>query len=106
MIRAVLLDLAGVVYQGEQPLPGAVDAVACLRQAGLRLRFLTNTTRMPRRGRLLRLSDRDTRIADEQLFTPAEPASAWLSARLLSPHLLIHPALAEDFANLPVSETE
>jgi len=22
MIRAVLLDLAGVVYQGEQPLPG------------------------------------------------------------------------------------
>ena len=28
MIRAVLLDLVGVVYQGERPLPGAVDAVA------------------------------------------------------------------------------
>jgi len=28
MIRAVLLDLAGVVYQGEQPLPGAVQAIA------------------------------------------------------------------------------
>jgi len=106
MIRAVLLDLAGVVYQGEQPLPGAVDAVACLRQAGLRLRFLTNTTRMPRRALLSRLSDMGIRIADEELFTPAQAASAWLSARHLSPHLLIHPALAEDFANLPASETE
>jgi HAD superfamily hydrolase (TIGR01458 family) len=106
MIRAVLLDLAGVVYQGEQPLPGAVDAVACLRQAGLRLRFLTNTTRMPRRALLLRLSDMGIRIADEELFTPAQAASAWLSARQLSPHLLIHPALQEDFANLPASGTE
>jgi ribonucleotide monophosphatase NagD (HAD superfamily) len=73
MIRAVLLDLAGVVYQGEQPLPGAVDAVACLRQAGLRLRFLTNTTRMPRRALLLRLSDMGIRIADEELFTRLRP---------------------------------
>ena len=106
MIRAVLLDLAGVVYQGEQPLPGAIDAVACLRQAGLILRFLTNTTRMPRRTLLSRLADKGVRIADEELFTPAQAASAWLSARKLSPHLLIHPALAEDFANLPPSETE
>jgi HAD superfamily hydrolase (TIGR01458 family) len=106
MIRAVLLDLAGVVYQGDQPLPGAVDAVASLRQAGLRLRFLTNTTRMPRRALLSRLSDMGIRIADEELFTPAQAASAWLSARRLSPHLLIHPALQEDFANLPASETE
>jgi HAD superfamily hydrolase (TIGR01458 family) len=106
MIRAVLLDLAGVVYQGDQPLPGAVDAVADLRQAGLRLRFLTNTTRMPRRALLSRLADMGVRIADEELFTPAQAARAWLSARKLSPHLLIHPALAEDFAGLGGSEGE
>lgn len=106
MIRAVLLDLAGVVYQGEQPLPGAVDAVADLRQAGLRLRFLTNTTRMPRRVLLSRLADMGVRIADEELFTPAQAARAWLSARKLSPHLLIHPALAEDFVGLGGSEGE
>jgi HAD superfamily hydrolase (TIGR01458 family) len=106
MIRAVLLDLAGVVYQGEQPLPGAVDAVACLRQAGLRLRFLTNTTRMPRRALLSRLADMGVAIAGEELFTPAQAAKAWLSARQLSPHLLIHPALAEDFAGLGGSEGE
>ncbi|HSA67285.1 MAG TPA: TIGR01458 family HAD-type hydrolase [Methyloceanibacter sp.] len=106
MIRAVLLDLAGVVYQGEQPLPGAVDAVADLRRAGLRLRFLTNTTRMPRRALLSRLNGMGIAIADEELFTPAQAARAWLSARKLSPHLLIHPALAEDFVGLGGSEGE
>jgi HAD superfamily hydrolase (TIGR01458 family) len=106
MIRAVLLDLAGVVYQGEQPLPGAVDAIAGLRQAGLRLRFLTNTTRMPRRALLSRLTGMGVPIADEELFTPAQAARAWLSSRQLSPHLLIHPALAEDFAGLGGSEGE
>jgi HAD superfamily hydrolase (TIGR01458 family) len=106
MIRAVLLDLAGVVYQGEEPLPGAIDAVADLRRAGLRLRFLTNTTRMPRRALLSRLNGMGIAIADEELFTPAQAARAWLSARKLSPHLLIHPALAEDFVGLGGSEGE
>ena len=106
MIRAVLLDLAGVVYQGEQPLPGAVAAVAELRHAGLHLRFLTNTTRMPRRTLLSRLNNMGISIADEELFTPAQAARAWLSARKLSPHLLIHPDLAEDFANLEPGEAE
>ena len=106
MIRAVLLDLAGVVYQGEQPLPGTVQAVADLRNADLRLRFLTNTTRMPRRALLSRLNDMGIAIADDELFTPAQAARVWLAAKGLSAHLLIHSALREDFANLPTSGPE
>lgn len=106
MIRAVLLDLAGVVYQGEQLLPGAVDAVAALREAGFRLRFLTNTTRMPRRALLQRLKDMGVAVAAEDLFAPAQAARDWLVARRLSPHLLIHPALLEDFAGVGGAEGE
>jgi HAD superfamily hydrolase (TIGR01458 family) len=106
MIRAVLLDLAGVVYQGEQPLPGAVAAIAVLRHAGLRLRFLTNTTRMPKRALLQRLSTIGVGIADEELFTPAQAASAWLRSRKLTPCLLVHPALEEDFESLDTTEGE
>jgi HAD superfamily hydrolase (TIGR01458 family) len=106
MIRAVLLDLAGVVYQGEQPLPGAVAAVAALRQAGLRLRFVTNTTRAPKRVLLQRLSNMGVALADEELFTPAEAAGAWLRARKLAPYLLVHPALEEDFESPDTTEGE
>jgi len=106
MIRAALLDLLGGRYQGERPLPGAVEAVAGLREAGLRLRFLTNTTRMPRRALLSRLSEMGIVVAEEELFTPAQAARAWLKTKRLSPHLLIHPDLEEDFANLDGSAGE
>jgi HAD superfamily hydrolase (TIGR01458 family) len=106
MIRAVLLDLAGVIYEGEHPLPGAAEAVARLREAGFGLRFLTNTTRMPRRELLARVNGMGVPIAGEELFAPAQAARAWLAARKLSPHLLVYPALEEDFAGLPAAEKE
>src|SRR5688572_28086720 len=99
MIRAVLLDLAGVVYQGDQPLPGAVAAVGALRDAGLPLRFLTNTTRTPRRELLLRLEAMGVPLAEAELFTPAQAANDWLRTRKLSAYLLVHSALEEDFAH-------
>jgi 4-nitrophenyl phosphatase len=42
-----ILDLDGTLYRGEEPLPGAREAVAALR-AGSKVRFLTNnSTRRP-----------------------------------------------------------
>ncbi|HXG80046.1 MAG TPA: TIGR01458 family HAD-type hydrolase [Methyloceanibacter sp.] len=104
MIRAVLLDLAGVVYDADRPLPGAIEAVARLREAGFGLRFLTNTTRTPRRALLQRLGGMGLSLSSEELLTPAQAARDWLAARRLSPHLLVHPALKEDFAGLPEGE--
>ena len=48
--RGVLLDLDGVLYVGREPLTGAARALARLREAGLPLGFVTNTTRRSRRG--------------------------------------------------------
>jgi ribonucleotide monophosphatase NagD (HAD superfamily) len=56
MISGALLDLAGVIYEGEKALPGALDAVGRLREAGLSLRFVTNTTRMTKHTVLQRLA--------------------------------------------------
>jgi HAD superfamily hydrolase (TIGR01450 family) len=40
-----LLDLDGCVWVGDQPTPGAVEAVGALRAAGRRLGFVTNDAR-------------------------------------------------------------
>ncbi|WP_320411890.1 MULTISPECIES: hypothetical protein [unclassified Mesorhizobium] len=48
MIRTVLLDLLGVVYDGDVQIAGAAAAIERLRGAGLPLRFVSNTTRSPR----------------------------------------------------------
>ncbi|MEU5696150.1 HAD-IIA family hydrolase [Actinosynnema sp. NPDC020468] len=39
---ALLLDLDGTVYRGREAVPGAVEAVAKARSAGLGIRFVTN----------------------------------------------------------------
>jgi 4-nitrophenyl phosphatase len=41
-LQALLLDLDGVVFRGETPLPGATRLVPCLRQLGMAHAFVTN----------------------------------------------------------------
>lgn len=101
MVKGVLLDLSGVVYVGDEALPGAVEAIAGLRNAGLPVRYLTNTTRTPKRRLLERLGGMGLAIDDKELFTPAAAACAWLKSNRRSAHLLIHPDLEEDFQDLP-----
>jgi HAD superfamily hydrolase (TIGR01458 family) len=100
MIKGTLLDLSGVIYVGNHVLPGAKDAVSRLREAGLTIRFLTNSTRAPKKDILARLRHMGIPIASEELFTPAGAARDLLARRKLSPHLLIHPDLLEDFQGL------
>lgn len=100
MLKAVLLDLGGVVYVGRDPLPGAIDAIERLRARGLALRFLTNTTRSSRRMLLDKLRSMGLSIGPDELFVPASAVRQHLEAKKLAAHLLIHPNLQEDFEGL------
>lgn len=42
----ILLDLDGCVWLGDEPTPGAVDAVAALRGAGKNVAFVTNDSQL------------------------------------------------------------
>ncbi|MGF1607931.1 MAG: TIGR01458 family HAD-type hydrolase [Kiloniellales bacterium] len=105
-IKGVLLDIGGVVYVGSEALSGAVEAVRRLQRAGLALRYLTNTTRTPRRGVLAKLRGFGLGAGEDELFMPAVAARHYLETQGLSPHLLIHPALEEDFAGLTAGQDE
>jgi HAD superfamily hydrolase (TIGR01458 family) len=94
--EAVLIDLAGVLHVGDTALPGAIDALARLRQAGLKLRFLTNTTRSPRRRIARMLTTLGFDIAEDEIQTAAAAAKHVVDARHLKPFYLIHPDLEEE----------
>lgn len=104
MIRGVLLDLAGVIYDGDIALPGAVEAVARLHEAGLPLRFVTNTTRSPKSALIERLAAMGLAIGASELFTPGQAARDWLGRQGRLPVLLVHPDLESEFAGLPERE--
>ena len=100
MIRAVLLDLLGVVYDGDTQIAGAASAVERLRRAGLPLRFVSNTTRAPRGAIIAQLAAMGIKVADEELLTPARAAVEWLRKHDRQPHLLVHPDLEVEFSGL------
>lgn len=100
MIKGVLLDIGGVVYVGDAALPGAVEAVQRLKYAGLPVRCVTNTTRTPLSSIVARLEKMGLDIRADDVFTPARAARGYLEARGLDAHLLIHPDLEPDLANL------
>ncbi|MBD5801067.1 putative hydrolase YutF [Azoarcus sp. Aa7] len=94
--RAALVDLAGVLHVGEQAIPGAVDALARLRAAGLPLRFLTNTTRTPRRTLVAKLQRLGFAITEDELQTAPHAAQQLVRQRGLKPLYLVHPDLAAE----------
>ena len=75
---AFLLDLDGVVYVGEEPLPNAVESLIRLRKAGKQLRFLTNNPRLTRIQLARRLTGMGVEAHEEEIVT-----SGWATARYL-----------------------
>jgi len=100
MIHGVLLDLSGVLYQGDRALPGAAAAVERLRAASLPIRFITNITRKGSREVLLKLAAMGFDIAPDDLLSAPVAARRYLEHRGLHPYLLVHPALEAEFADL------
>jgi len=100
MIHGVLLDLEGVLYVSGYPLPGAREALLSLRAAGIPVRFITNSTRLTRSAIVNRVANMGLEIPIQHLFTPAVAARQYLIARRLTPHLLVHPEIQSEFADL------
>ena len=55
-VHVLLVDLDGVLYVEEEPIPGGVEAIERLRRSGLTLRFVTNTTAHSRARTLEKLA--------------------------------------------------
>lgn len=88
-VQLVLLDLDGVLYVEDSPLPGAFEAVERLRSAGMGLRFVTNTTSRSRAETLRKLRGLGVPLNEPELVTPAALAvrhcldHGWRRAALL-----------------------
>jgi HAD superfamily hydrolase (TIGR01458 family) len=76
--KGLLLDLDGTVYTEEGLIAGADRAVRALREAGVLLRFVTNTTRVPRSTIAAWLRDYGIEARTGDVFTPPLAAAEWL----------------------------
>ncbi|MDQ1565700.1 MAG: hypothetical protein QOF96_580, partial [Actinomycetota bacterium] len=79
---AVVLDLDGVLWLGDEPLPGAADAVARFRAAGLAVGFMTNNSSLPVAGYVEKLGRLGVEARDGEVLTSALAAADLLAAEL------------------------
>jgi phospholysine phosphohistidine inorganic pyrophosphate phosphatase len=96
-VRAIAFDLDGVLYEGERPVPGAVQTVAAVRASGVSVRFVTNTTSLSRRMIARKLERLGFQAPADELFCPARAAASWLLRENLSASLFVPAAVCEDF---------
>ena len=100
-VSAVLIDLDGVLYVEQEPIDGSIDAVKRLRDRGIALRFVTNTTAHSRDRTLANLDRLGFAVAEHELVTPAALALRYCRQRgHRRVALVMNEEVKHDFAGL------
>ncbi|MET9758944.1 HAD-IIA family hydrolase [Streptomyces sp. NPDC006372] len=80
-VRAVLVDIDGVLTVSWRPLPGAVEALREVREAGFAVLLVTNTTSRTRASIAATLGDAGFPVAAEDILTAPAATAAYLAER-------------------------
>nr|WP_199830712.1 HAD-IIA family hydrolase [Streptomyces sp. MMG1533] len=78
-VRAVLIDIDGVLTVSWRPLPGAVEALREIRQAGLPVALVTNTTSRTRASIAAALADAGFPVTAGDILTAPAVTAAYLA---------------------------
>lgn len=108
--KLILLDLDGTLYIGNEAIPGAVNALAQLREKGFQLRFLTNTTTKPHAHLIAQLHAMNFVVYASELISA--PVAAILELRSLQEELkrpvhiwpIVADAIKSDFSEFICDE--
>ncbi len=102
--RGFLIDLDGVMYIEDHAIPGANDTVNGLRDKGLPIRFLTNTTMKSKATLVAKLSKMGVQVETGEMFSTPVVAARWLAQQGLSRvHLVLSEDAKADFADFEIS---
>jgi len=97
----ILFDLDGVLVTGGNPLPGAMETLQTLRDAGIPFLILSNMTLAPRAAVLDRFRRAGLDLPLDTMLTPPAAAARWLRVQGDHPAaLFVAPATRVEFTGL------
>jgi len=104
-IKALLIDLEGVLYSDNNLIPGSIEVIKELKKNSLRLRFLTNTTTAPRKLIYNKLQDFGFNIEEEEIFTPIIAAKNYLRDNAVKKiSLITNIEIIEEFSDYEITQ--
>jgi glycerol 3-phosphatase-2 len=81
-VTVVVLDLDGVLWRGDEPVPGSPEAVQALRDGGARVAFLTNNSSSRIGDYLEKFARFGIAAAADEVMTSAQAAAEMLTGSL------------------------
>lgn len=104
-LKGVLFDLDGVLYVGNEMIPGATDTLRYLNEKKIPYRFITNTSTRTAAGVASKLRDMGFDIKDSEIFSAVSATRNYLRQQgKPSVHLLIRESAREEFDEFPQSD--
>src|SRR5688572_10488886 len=102
---AALIDVDGVLHIDGDPIPGAVDALAKLREMNVPFRLLTNTTVRTRASLGTLLRDLGFDASDDEIITAPVATAAYVRGRYPGQpaYAIVKPAVLADFDGVPLT---
>ena len=102
-----MIDLDGTIYENGVLIEGAKDTIDYLRKHEYPFRFVTNTTRKPRRIIVEQLNGMGLEVVAEDLFTAPRAAVSWLEEHNIRRVSLCLPqACHEEFQDFSIEEAK
>lgn len=104
---AILLDVEGVLYIQGEPIEGAPEALARLRDLCGNIRLVTNTSSISRKEVIQRVRNAGFEVTDQEVLTPAAMAVRYCRSRGFSKvNLMVARSLREDLEEIDVVGTD
>ena len=104
---ALLIDLDGVLYQGDRIIRGAVETMNWIQAQGISHLFVTNTTSRSRSSLLKKFDRLGLKVNIEDIVTPICATSSWLKSKRIERIALFIPAEAEqDFNDIEIIDSK
>lgn len=106
-LEAILLDVEGVLYIQGDPIEGAPEAVARLRELAGGIRLVTNTSSISRKEVIDRVRNAGFEVDDHEVLTPAAMAVRYCRSKGFSKvNLMVARSLREDLEEIDVVGTD
>jgi len=99
MIKGILLDIGGVLYEGENVIPGAIEALEILRKK-YKVRFLSNTSRIPPKALYNKLKSMGFNIKESEIFTALKASKLFLENEKANAYVVATDEAKEYFSDL------
>ncbi len=99
MIKGILLDIGGVLYEGDKVIDGAIKALDKLRKK-YKIRFLSNTSRIPPAKLYEKLKEMGFDIKENEIFTALNAAKLFLENENANAYIIATDEAKEYFKDL------